>query len=52
VPVWSVLFGSLFLGETLPAILFVALALILLGVAIIQEGVLRSIFSRGQPPKA
>ena len=52
VPVWSVLFGSLFLGETLPATLFVALALILLGVAIIQAGVLRSIFSRGQPPKA
>ena len=52
VPVWAVLFGSLFLGETLPAILFVALALILLGVAIIQEGVLRSIFSFGQPPKA
>ena len=52
VPVWSVLFGSLFLGETLPTTLFVALALILLGVAIIQAGVLRSIFSRGQPPKA
>jgi drug/metabolite transporter (DMT)-like permease len=52
VPVWSVLFGSLFLGETLPATLFVALALILLGVAIIQAGVLRSIFSRGQPPKS
>ena len=52
VPVWSVLFGSLFLGENLPATLFVALALILLGVAIIQAGALRSIFSRGQPPKA
>jgi drug/metabolite transporter (DMT)-like permease len=52
VPVWSVLFGSLFLEETLPATLFVALALILLGVAIIQAGVLRSIFNRGQPPKA
>ena len=50
-PVWSVLAGSLFLGETLPATLFVALALILLGVAIIQAGVLRRIFSRGQPPK-
>ena len=52
VPVWSVLFGSLFLGETLPATLFVALALILLGAAIIQAGVLHSIFNRGQPPKA
>ena len=51
VPVWSVLAGSLFLGEILPATLFVALALILLGVAIIQAGVLRRIFSRGQPPK-
>ena len=51
VPVWSVLAGSLFLGETLPATLFVALALILLGVAIIQAAVLRHIFSRGQPPK-
>ena len=51
VPVWSVLAGSLFLGETLPATLFVALALILLGVAIIQAGVLRRIFNRGQPPK-
>ena len=51
VPVWSVLAGSLFLGETLPATLFVALASILLGVAIIQAGVLRRIFSRGQPPK-
>ena len=52
VPVWSVLFGSLFLGENLPATLFVALALILLGVAIIQAGALRLIFSHGQPPKA
>ncbi|MDP4064634.1 hypothetical protein IMCC1933_05020 [Rhodobacteraceae bacterium IMCC1933] len=51
VPVWSVLAGSLFLGETLPAKLFVALALILLGVAIIQAGVLRDIFNHGQPPK-
>ena len=52
VPVWSVRFGSLFLKETLPNTLFVALALILLGVAIIQAGALHSIFSRGQPPKA
>ena len=52
VPVWSVLAGSVFLGETLPATLFVALALILLGVAIIQANVLRRIFNRGQPPTA
>ena len=52
VPVWSVLFGSFFLGESLPTNLFVGLALILLGVAIIQTGVLRSIFSREPPPRA
>ncbi|MDT2075172.1 MAG: EamA family transporter [Planktomarina sp.] len=52
VPVWSVLFGSIFLGESLPATLFVALALILLGIAIIQAGVLHKIFSRGQRSKA
>jgi drug/metabolite transporter (DMT)-like permease len=51
VPVWSVLAGSLFMGETLPATLFIALALILLGVAIIQANVLRRIFSHGQLPK-
>ena len=52
VPDWSVLFGSLCLRETLPTTLFVALTFILLGVAIIQAGALRSIFSNGQPPKA
>lgn len=36
VPVWSVLFGWAFLSETLPARVFVALALILAGVAISQ----------------
>ena len=51
VPVWSVLAGSLFMGETLPTTLFIALALILLGVAIIQANVLRRIFSHGQLPK-
>jgi drug/metabolite transporter (DMT)-like permease len=51
VPVWSVLAGSLFMGETLPATLFIALALILLGGAIIQANVLRRIFSREQLPK-
>ena len=51
VPVWSVLAGSLFMGETLPATLFIALALILLGVAIIQANVLRRIFSSEQLPK-
>lgn len=46
VPVWSVLFGAIFLGESLPPTLFVALGLILLGVAIIQAGMLKQIFRR------
>ncbi len=36
VPVWSVIFGWLFLGEVLPSRVFVALGLILIGVAITQ----------------
>ncbi len=36
VPLWSVLFGWLFLSETLPPRVFAALALILFGVAITQ----------------
>lgn len=36
VPVWSMIFGALFLGEVLPARLFAALALILTGLAISQ----------------
>ncbi|PIE16561.1 MAG: EamA family transporter [Rhodobacterales bacterium] len=36
-PVWSVLFGTLFLHEQLPTRLFIALALILLGLAIVQS---------------
>ena len=51
VPIWSVLFGSIFMGETLPTTLYLALALILLGVAIIQAGVLKSIFSHAPQPK-
>jgi len=37
VPVWSVIFGTLFLNEVLPTRLFIALALILLGLAISQR---------------
>ena len=44
VPVWSVVFGSLFLGEILPVTLFIALGLILLGLAITQKTILQSIF--------
>ncbi len=45
VPVWSVLFGALILSEKLPAQLFGALALILLGIAISQAGTLRRLFT-------
>ena len=51
VPIWSVFFGSIFMGETLPTTLYLALAVILLGVAIIQAGVLKSIFSHAPQPK-
>ena len=37
VPVWSVIFGALFLNEVLPARTFVALALIMLGLAVNQR---------------
>jgi len=37
VPIWSVLFGVLLLGEALPPQLFIALALILLGIAVSQS---------------
>ncbi|MCP5036943.1 MAG: DMT family transporter [Rhodobacteraceae bacterium] len=37
VPVWSVIFGWAFLGEVLPSQVFVALGLILVGVAISQS---------------
>ncbi|MCV6823873.1 MULTISPECIES: DMT family transporter [Halocynthiibacter] len=45
VPVWAVIFGSVFLNEPLPASLVIALALILSGVAISQWGTLRRMFS-------
>ncbi|MEL7214033.1 MAG: EamA family transporter [Pseudomonadota bacterium] len=45
VPVWSVLFGALFLAEALPAQLFGALALILAGIAVSQAGTLRRLFA-------
>jgi len=37
VPIWSVIFGSLFLAEVLPARTFVALGLIMLGLAVNQR---------------
>jgi len=44
VPVWSIIFGILILGEDLPTQLFVALAIILLGIAIAQSKSLGSMF--------
>ena len=51
VPVWSVVFGSLFLGEILPVTLFIALGLILLGLAITQKTILQSVFKNVLHPK-
>ena len=46
VPVWSVIFGIVFLGEALEPTLFTALALILIGVALSQWGALKRLFSK------
>lgn len=46
VPVWSVLMGAAVLGESLPASLIWAMALILAGVALSQLGALRRLFGR------
>ena len=51
VPVWSVIFGSIFLGEILPVTLFIALGLILLGLAMTQKNIFQSIFSNARQPK-
>lgn len=47
VPVWSVIFGAMVLSESLPPSLFLAMALILAGVALSQLGALRRLFRRG-----
>lgn len=46
VPVWSVILGVAFLGEPLHLSLFVAMALILVGVALSQYGALRRLFGQ------
>ncbi len=51
VPVWSVLFGILFLQEPLQSSLFIALVLILTGLVLSQLGALRRMFTK-QPPQA
>jgi drug/metabolite transporter (DMT)-like permease len=45
VPVWSVVLGAAILDEPLPSTLLLAMALILCGVAIIQYGALRRLFT-------
>lgn len=46
VPVWSVILGVIFLSEVVTPSLFVALALILIGVFLSQWGALRRLFAR------
>ncbi|MCI5039099.1 MAG: DMT family transporter [Donghicola eburneus] len=46
VPFWSMVFGALILGEALPAGLFLALALILTGMALSQWSHLRRLFGK------
>ena len=46
VPVWSVILGAVFLGETVTSSLFLAMALILAGVFLSQWGALRRLFAR------
>ncbi|MEQ9259564.1 MAG: DMT family transporter [Roseovarius sp.] len=48
VPVWSVIFGGVVLGEALPPSLFLAMGLILAGVALSQWGPLSRMFRRGR----
>lgn len=48
VPVWSVILGAVFLAEAVPPRLFLAMVMILAGVAISQWGALRRLFA-GRP---
>jgi drug/metabolite transporter (DMT)-like permease len=50
VPLWSMVFGTVVLGEVLPPRFFVALALILIGLAISQWNSLRALLSSRRPP--
>jgi drug/metabolite transporter (DMT)-like permease len=47
VPMWSVVFGILLMGEDLPPQLFIALGLILSGIAFAQSRQLGALFRRG-----
>ena len=46
VPIWSVVFGAIVLSEPLPGSMFLAMLLILGGVALSQLGALKRLFSR------
>ncbi len=46
VPLWSILFGSILLGERLPPMLFIAFSLVLLGLAISQWGTLKRLIKQ------
>lgn len=46
VPVWSVILGVSFMGETLPPQLYIALAIILAGIALSQSRALMAMFKR------
>lgn len=50
VPLWSMVFGVLILSEALPWRFFVALALIMTGLALSQWGALLRLFGRGMKP--
>ena len=50
VPLWSMVFGAVVLAEVLPPRFFVALALIMTGLAISQWNSLRALFSGRRPP--
>ncbi|RKF16050.1 DMT family transporter [Roseovarius spongiae] len=51
VPIWSVIFGVMLLGEELPPGLIWALLLILSGLALSQAGALARLFGRGKAGK-
>ncbi|MEC8575384.1 MAG: EamA family transporter, partial [Pseudomonadota bacterium] len=45
VPVWAVVLGAVFLGEALPPLMLLAMALILGGLGLSQLGALRRLFA-------
>ena len=46
VPIWAVIFGITFMGETLSPVFFVALALILTGIGLSQWRSIRTLLIR------